>query len=100
MLCVIYVDDTILAGLDDVALEEVTKSLGIAEEEQHHTFELRDKGEVGDFLGIRIEKTGSKIFTLTHNGLINKVLKEANLESCNNTKTPTALTPLGKDVDG
>ena len=86
MLCVIYVDDTILAGLDDAALEEAIKSLGIAEEEQRHTFELRDEGEVGDFLGIRIEKTGSKRFTLTHNGLINKVLKEANIESCNNTK--------------
>ena len=93
MLCVIYVDDTILAGLDDTSLEEAIKSLGVAEEEQHHTFELRDEGEVGDFLGIRIEKTGSKRFNLTHNGLINKVLKEANVESCNNTKTHIALTP-------
>ena len=32
MLCVICVVDTILAGLDDAALEEAIKSLGIAEE--------------------------------------------------------------------
>ena len=82
------------------AKETQREETRIAEEKQHHTFELRDKGEVGDFLGIRIEKTGSKRFTLTHNGLINKVLKEASIESYNNTKTTTALTPLGKDVDG
>ena len=63
MICIIYIYDTILAGPDTVALEEVVKILGITEEEQHCTFELRDEGEVVDFLGIRIEKTGSKKFT-------------------------------------
>ena len=93
MTCVIYINTTILEVLDSKVLEEIIKILGIAEEEQCHTFELRDEGKVGDFLGIRIEKTKSKIFTLTQTGLINRVLKEANMESCNNPKTLVALTP-------
>ena len=76
------------------------KSLGISEEEQRHTFELRDEGKVDDFLSIRIEKTWSKRFTLTQIGLIKKVLKKENMESCNNAKNPSALTSLGTDMDG
>ena len=55
IICAIYVDDTILVGPDAAALEEVIKSLSIAEEEHQYTFELRDEGEVSNFLGIRIE---------------------------------------------
>ena len=79
MIYVINVDDIILAGPDVVVLEEVIKSLGITEEEQRYTFELRDEGEVGDFLCIRIEKTGSNKFTLTQTELIAKVMKELNM---------------------
>ena len=61
MICVVYVDDTILAGPDAEALDKVISSLGIADDEQRHTFELRDEGEVGDFLGVRIEKKGPKV---------------------------------------
>ena len=44
MICVVYVDDTILVGPDSTALEELIFSLGIADKEQRHSFELRDKG--------------------------------------------------------
>ena len=97
MVCVIYVDDTIIAGPDPKAIEELITSLGIAKEEQRHSFQLRDEGEVGDFLGIRIEKTGIKQFTLSQTGLINKVLKTTKMESCNSCVTPCSLTALGKD---
>ena len=100
MVCVIYVDDTIFAGPSSKAIEEVILSLGIAAEEQRHSFELRDEGEVGDFLGIRIEKRGPRQFTLTQTGLIAKVLKESNMESSNEAKTPAAVLPLGLDEDG
>ena len=52
MICVTYVDDTIIAGPDATEIEKLITSLGIAKNEQRHTFELRDEGEVGDFLGI------------------------------------------------
>ena len=64
MICIVYVDDTILAGPDSKELEMMISSLGIAEDEQQHKFELRDEGEVGDFLGICIEKTNRNQFCL------------------------------------
>lgn len=100
MMCIICVDDTILAGPDVKVLEEVIKSLGMSEDEQCHTFKLRGEGEVGDILGIGIEKTGTKKFTLSQTGLTAKILKESNLKSYNNTKPTAVLTPLCKDEDG
>ena len=86
MVCVIYVDYTIITGPHPKKIEELITSLGIAKEEQRRVFELRDEDEVGDFLGIRIEKLGAQKFTLTQTGLISKVLKTANMESCNSDK--------------
>lgn len=48
MICVMYVDDKILAGPGAKALEEVITSLGITEDYQRHTFELGDEGEICD----------------------------------------------------
>ena len=58
---VIYVDDTIIAGPDVLAIKEHVTNIGITKNEQHHSFNLRDKCEVGDLLGIRIKKQTSKI---------------------------------------
>jgi uncharacterized protein (DUF58 family) len=55
-ICVVYVDDTIFAGPDADKLSAEIKSLGVSSDETHHSFQLRDEGEVGDFLGIRIAK--------------------------------------------
>ena len=101
MICVIYVDDTIIAGPDSVAIDELIKSLGIKKEDQVHSFELRDEGEVGDFLGIRIERGSQGNFELTQTGLIDKVLKESKMSDSKSTvKTPASTTPLGIDKDG
>ena len=100
MICVIYVDDTIIACPNAKEIENLIASLGIAKEEHRHSFELRDEGEVGDFLGIHIEKSGPKQFTLTQTGLINKVIKTVGMETCNPCVTPCTLTTLGKDEDG
>ena len=100
MMCVIYVDDTIIAGPDSKEIDKLITSLGVAKEEQRHTFELRDEGEVGDFLGIRIEKGANNSFVLTQSGLINKVLKEASMTDCNSSPTPANTTPLHIDKNG
>ena len=52
--CVVNVDDTIFAGPNTDVIEELITGIGAQNDEQLHTFELRDEGEVGDFLGIRI----------------------------------------------
>ena len=46
MICVVYVDDTIIVGPDSSAIEDMIKSLVIVSEEQCNVFELRDEGEV------------------------------------------------------
>ena len=100
MMCVVYVDDTIMAGPDGAAIEEEIKGLGVAKSEHRHQFVLRDEGEVGDFLGIRIEKTGDNTFTLCQPGLIQKVLAAAGMEEANSAKTPASTTPVGMDKEG
>ena len=99
MMCVVYVDNTIIASPDPASIDSLITSLGIAEEEYRQTFDLRDEGEVGDFLGIRIEKAGPRKLVLSQTGLIAKVLKEVGMEDCNPAKTPTATNPLHKDED-
>ena len=100
MICVVYVDDTIIAGPDEHAIEDLITDLGVSKDEHRHTFELRDEGEVGDFLGIRITKTDSNTFCLTQTGLIDKVLKESHMEDANSCQTPASSTPLHLDQDG
>ena len=99
-MCVVYVDDTIFAGADPAALEREIKNLGVADSEQRHTFALRNEGEVGAFLGIQIEKSGPRTFTLTQIGLIDKVLAATKFQDCNGVDTPSTTTALGADMDG
>ena len=100
IMCVVYVDDTIFAGADASALEEEIRLLGVSDTEQQHTFQLRNEGEVGAFLGIQITKVGPRTFSLLQTGLIAKVLATANMSDCNGVSTPTGSTPIGSDTDG
>jgi hypothetical protein len=74
-ICVVYVDDTIFAGPDAKMLEQEIRSPVVASDECDHSFQLRDEGEVGYFLGIIIEKQKGNAFLLTQTGLIEKVIK-------------------------
>ena len=106
IICVVYVDDTILAGPDPAAIEREIKGLGVSDGEQRHEFELRDEGAVGDFLGIRIEKrgmnknTGRPDFYLTQPGLIEKVLLSSGMQDSRRADTPACVGSLGTDIDG
>ena len=100
ILCVVYVDDTIFAGADSSILEEEIRLLGVNDTEQRHSFQLRNEGEVGAFLGIQITKTGPRTFELVQSGLIAKVLATANMTDCNGVSTPTGSAPVGTDADG
>ena len=44
MICLVYVDDTILAGPDQTALDAMIISLGVREADQSHSFGLQDEG--------------------------------------------------------
>jgi hypothetical protein len=96
----LILDDTIFAGPDAAKIHDEIKILGVSKFEEQHKFELRDEGEVGDFLGIRITKQANGTFYLTQTGLMEKVLKEAGLQDYNRCLTPASTTPVGSDVDG
>ena len=67
----VYVDDTIFGRADSAILEEEIHQLGFSETEQHHTFHLRNGGEVGAFLGIQITKSGLCIFKMLQSNWTN-----------------------------
>ena len=100
MMCVVYVDDTIFASANVDDLEREIASLGISTDAQHHTFALRDEGEVSAFLGIQIKNTGENEFLLTQTGLIDKVLAVTKMADCNGCDTPATVDPLHTDKDG
>ena len=100
LVCLVYVDGTILAGPNLDNINKEIAGLGVSTTDQIHSFQLRDEGQVGDFLGIRIEKLGERTFHLTQTGLTNKVLKAASMEDCNPVLTPSSIVPLAIDKDG
>ena len=81
-------------------INELMADLGVSSIDETETFMLHDEGEVGDFLGIRIEKTAQHSFHLTQTGLINKVITAAGMDDCNTAITPATRTPLGTDKLG
>ena len=97
MVCLVYIDDTILAGPDKTAIENKIRGLGVSTDEQVHKFGLHDEGEVRDFLGIRKEKLGTDKFHLTQTRLITKFLETTSMANCNTAPTPALITPLGID---
>jgi hypothetical protein len=97
-ICVVYVDDTIFSGPDALLLEREIKSLGVKEDQCDHSFQLIDEGELGDFLGIRIEKQKGNSFILTQTGLIEKVIKAGGMEDCNKVATPVETSPVVADL--
>ena len=55
MIYIVYVDVTISCGPNSKAIQNGILGIRISKHEQHQKIELRDEGEAGDFLGIRIE---------------------------------------------
>ena len=100
MICLVYVDDKILCGPNLDKINEEIRGLGIKGEDQVHSFQLKDEGQVGDFLGIRIEKLGPGTFNLTQSGLTNKVLAAANMTDYNSVPTPNSTVFLSIDAEG
>ena len=88
MICLVYVDDTILASPDSKTIERKITGLGVSTHEQRHQFQLRDEG--------KIEKLGPRKFSLTQRGLINKALKASDIENHNSVETPAFITELSE----
>jgi Reverse transcriptase (RNA-dependent DNA polymerase) len=100
MICVVYVDDTIIGALDIADINREIDSLGIIDKTKKHVFTLRNEGAVSDFLGIRIQQIDKLKFKFTQLGLIEKLLRTMHLEECNGCPTPATTEPLHADLDG
>jgi hypothetical protein len=59
MICVVYVDDTIVGAQQLSDINQEIMSLGIVDDDMKHTFPLRDEGELSAFLGILFKRLTS-----------------------------------------
>ena len=94
----VYIDDCIVFGPDDTTIDEVVADL----RKSTQNFTIDDQGEVGDFLGIQIQKLDDGSIVLTQPQLIDSIIQDLHLQSCSNPKTTLAITSkvLHKDAKG
>ena len=99
---ILYVDDSILAGPTDTELDEVIhdiKQVGL---------QITVEGDIGDFLGVNIDRKADGTIHLTQPHLIDQILSDLRLDKANTTtkETPAKVNQLLKrhtnsqDFDG
>jgi hypothetical protein len=91
----VYVDDGIIAGPSEKDIKQVIINL-------QATFDVSNKGDLTDYLGVNIKTREDGTFKLLQPHLIDQIIKDANFQA--NTKykaTPAASTKiLNKDISG
>ena len=95
VICLVYVDDTLLYAKKQEDIDEVIRQLS---EERNMALEVED--DVAGFLGVEIKKdreTG--VVTLKQKGLKLRVLESLKLDDLPGVHVPATET-LGKDEDG
>ena len=99
MIRLVYVDYAILAVTNKQYIGYEIKTLGVSFDERSHELGLRDEGKIGDFLGIRIEKTGKSQLNLTQTTRIKKDLTQTEITYRKSVLTPEYTTYLELDTD-
>ncbi len=95
VICLVYVDDTLLYARKESDIDEVLRKLRDDEKMQ-----LEVEDDVAGFLGVKITtdtKTG--IVTLKQQGLIDRIIEALHIDDLPGVDTP-ATECLGKDTDG
>jgi Reverse transcriptase (RNA-dependent DNA polymerase) len=95
VICLVYVDDTLLYARDMKDIDDVIKALT-----KEHKMTLEVKDNVAGFLGVHIncnKETGE--VTLTPKGLVDRILEALQVEDLPPVDTP-AVECLGKDPLG
>ena len=98
VLFLVYIDDCIVFGPNDQALDQVVKDLRTCPQQ----FTVDDQGDVGDFLGIRIKKKRDGSIHLSQPQLIDSIIQDLHLQPGSNSKPTPSVTStlLHKDTDG
>ena len=93
----VYIDDCIVFGPSDQSIDQVVIDLRACSRQ----FTVDDQGDVGDFLGIQVQKQDDGSILLTQPQLIDSIIKDLHLQtSSNGKKTPSVTTSLPhKDAD-
>ena len=94
----VYIDDCIVFGPDNRAIDDVVTDL----HNSSQNFTINDQGEVGNLLGIQIQKRDDGSIILTQPHLIDSIIQHLHLQSRSNPKgTPSITTKLlHKDANG
>ena len=98
IIFLVYIDDCIVFGPNDKAIDEVATDL----HNNTQNFTLDDQGEVGDFLGIQIQKWNDRSIVLTQPHLIDSIIQDLHPQSGSNPKSTPSITSklLHKDAEG
>ena len=83
----VYIDDCIVFGPNDAAIDKVVADL----RKSTQNFTIDDQGEVGDFLGIQIQKLADGSIVLAQPQLIDSILQDLHLQNGSNPKTTPAI---------
>ena len=94
----VYIDDCIVFGPNDQSIEQVVTDLHACSRQ----FTVNDQGNVGDCLGIQVQKQEDGSILLMQPQLIDSIIKDLHLQSSSNgKKTPSVMTSLlHTDADG
>ena len=97
MIFLVNIDNCIIYGPDNQAIDKVVNDLRYCSQ----CFMVDDQGDIGDFLGIQIQKQEDGAFWLSQPQLINSIIKDLHLQTGSNPKlTPVVTTTLlHKDTD-
>ena len=91
IILLVYIDDCIIFGPDGRAIDAVVADLHACS----RRFTVDDQGDIGDFLGIQIQKLSDGTIRLTQPQLIDSIIKDLHLQSGSNCKkTPAVPTNL------
>ena len=98
ILFLVYIDNCIIFGPDRPSIDAVVADLRACS----HRFTVDDQGDIGDFLGIQVQKLSDGTIQLTQPQLIDSIIKDLHLQSGSNSKkTPVVPTNLlHKDTEG
>ena len=98
VIFLVYINDCIIFGPDDPSIDTVVTDLHACSQR----FTVNDQGDIGDFLGIQVQKLSDRSIQLTQPQLIGSIIKDLHLQSGSNSKKMPAVTTtlLHKDSDG
>ena len=97
-LFLVYIDDCIMFSPDAWAIDQVVTDLHSYSQQ----FTVDDQGDIGDFLGIQIQKQADSSVHLLQPQLIDSIIKDLHLQPGSSPKSMPVVTTmlLYKDIDG